>query len=105
MITPRYDAGATHLNNQIYIFSGSSNGDWNAVTDAEVYSIDEDRWESLPPVPTASYSVNAVVAEGAIYITGYAFTDVYRFDPDGQTYTGLQLNLPMADKGVITDGN
>jgi hypothetical protein len=70
MITPRYCAGAIYLDGKIYIFCGSSNGDYNATSMSEVYNIETDTWKALPNCPITSYSVTATVLRGMIYITG-----------------------------------
>jgi hypothetical protein len=77
MNNPRYDAGAVHLDGEIYIFCGAVVGAFDASGKSEVYSIDENVWTNLSDCPIASYSVNAVAANHQIYLIGFNFTDVF----------------------------
>ena len=69
MITPRYTCGLVLYQNTIITFGGQDGR--QPRSEAERYMITTDAWESLPPMPEASYLMNAVYHERNIYMIGY----------------------------------
>jgi hypothetical protein len=104
MFNPRYDAGAVYHAGIVYIFGGAVVGAFSASGESEAYTVDDDTWKRLPACPFASYSVNAVVMNDMIYITGNSFTDVVEFNPYTEIYRNMNVALGGADKAVLTDG-
>ena len=104
----RAEAGVVELNGKVYLFGG-----WlgNAVTDtSEVYDINTEKWEVLPPLPKKIAGLSATVCNGKIYIIGGTLdvtnTYFFEFDPITKTY----LQLPVFDKSrmnsfLVTKGD
>ena len=67
--TGRSGVSAASLDGWLYIFGGETfdPGDTRTFDDAERYSLEEDRWEALDPMPTARHGLGAAVVDGAIY--------------------------------------
>jgi hypothetical protein len=81
MITPRYSTSSLFYDGRVYIFCGSSNGDFAEIGLSEVYDVEHDTWTALETCPVASYSVNATELMDMIYIVGFRFVNVLKFDP------------------------
>jgi hypothetical protein len=48
-------------------------GGWNGsreLSECERYVVAENRWEALPPLPTACHSASGVVVESSLYALG-----------------------------------
>ena len=58
MITPRYTCGLVLYQGTILTFGGRD--DVRLRSEAERYTIQDDSWDSLPPMPEGSYFMNAV---------------------------------------------
>lgn len=86
--TARAEMGAVLLDGKIYTFGG-----WigNAATDTcEVYSVEKNQWEYLPPLPKKLTSVNACVWKDRIFIIGSTLdvtnTYFYEYNPSEKKY-------------------
>lgn len=68
--------------------------------DCERYVCAEDRWEALPPLPTACYSSSGVVAGHSLYalggqvLTGASLASIQKLSLIDLTWDLLQLSLP-----------
>jgi len=97
MPTPRIYFGIAVVENKIYVIGGDS-GNWTVgITPTnvnEVYDPATDTWESLTPMPTTRYAMDANVVDGKIYVIGggqrapnsnFDVNEVY--DPETDTWT------------------
>lgn len=67
--TGRSGVAAAELDGWLYIFGGETfdPGEERTFDEAERYSLEEDRWEAIDPMPTARHGLGAAVVDGAIY--------------------------------------
>ncbi len=90
MPTGRSGVAVTALDDWVYLFGGETfTPEERTFDEAERYHPEEDRWERLPAMPTASHGLDAAEVEGAIYViaggseAGFAFSGVNeRLIPD-----------------------
>ena len=74
MPTPRKGFGIAAYQDKIYAIGGitdSDDGYYQELTDVnEVYNPATDKWETMTPMPTKRYGMDANVVEGKIYVIG-----------------------------------
>ncbi|TVP74688.1 MAG: hypothetical protein EA352_10190 [Gemmatimonadales bacterium] len=68
--TGRSGVAAASLGGWIYVFGGETfdPGEARTFDEAERYDPVEDRWEELPPMPSARHGLGAAVVDGHIYV-------------------------------------
>ena len=64
----RLFAAAVSLNDQIFIIGGCDRQ--NVLSSCEVYDIQRDRWQQIPPMQVPRMKHSAVVHAGRVYIIG-----------------------------------
>lgn len=75
MPTPRGSHSTALVGGKIYTFGGEGNPVGNGIFDnVEVYDIEADSWEVLPPMPFPRHGTATAVVDGRIYIPGGANT-------------------------------
>lgn len=73
MPTPRGSHSTALLDGHIYTFGGEGNPVGNGIFDnVEVYDVESDTWEVLPPMPGPRHGTATAVVDGRIYIPGGA---------------------------------
>ncbi|POS74309.1 hypothetical protein DHEL01_v207302 [Diaporthe helianthi] len=75
MPTPRGSHSTGLVGGKIYTFGGEGNPVGNGIFDnVEVYDIEADSWQVLPPMPMPRHGTATAVVDGRIYIPGGADT-------------------------------
>ena len=69
MIIERWYHAMAHVEGNVYVFGGSDEKD-NHFTDWEVYSIKENVWKSIAPLPSSMFRGTATVYRNEIWIAG-----------------------------------
>lgn len=96
MATGRRRHGLTLFRDKIYALSG-----WGAGAKCESYDLCKDFWEEIPdiPKPTGCITPIGLEATGSVYVlggyAGFFLKDVQVFDVLHNTWTVLDLKLPM----------
>jgi hypothetical protein len=68
MLTPRYSHAAMYHTSHLYILGGWTGS--RCFSEYERYVSAENRWEALPPLPTACQGSSGVVVENSLYALG-----------------------------------
>jgi hypothetical protein len=103
MLTPRHLHAAVYHTPHLYILGGydCSRG---SLRECEWYVCSENRWEALPPLPQACYSMSGVVVESSLYaLGGYDESPldlVQKLSIESLTWELMQLRLPYAGYGI-----
>jgi hypothetical protein len=101
MLTPRDSHAAVYCTPHLYILGGS-NG--RSLSECERYVVAENRWEALPPLPRACYSMSGVVVENRLYaLGGYDGSPldlVQKLSLESLTWELMQFRLPFAGMGI-----
>jgi hypothetical protein len=98
MLTPRAGHAAVYHTPHLYILAGWNN---SYLSECERYVHAENRWEALPPLPTACAGTSGVVVESCLYALGGindggAHSDaVQKLSLECLTWELLQLRLPF----------
>mmetsp|Transcript_17687 Transcript_17687/g.31812 ORF Transcript_17687/g.31812 Transcript_17687/m.31812 type:complete len:341 (+) Transcript_17687:8997-10019(+) len=95
MLVPRYHHNSAYFRGFIYVIGGF-NG-YEAIHDCEKYSLVEEEWGSLPPLPTAVYEHSLIVHSQALYVLGgcgEAF--IQELSLDVHVWKVLGVKLPVA---------
>jgi hypothetical protein len=81
----------------LYILGGS-NG--RCLSECERYVCAENRWEALPPLPTACCGTSGVVVESSLYALGgydeVSFDVIQKLSLESLTWELMQFRLPFA---------
>jgi len=84
------------LGDRIYVFGGrASYQAGSTLNSALVYDAEKDVWNSISPLPRASYNARAVALHDAVYILGgideygHALDACFRYDPASDSYEAL----------------
>jgi hypothetical protein len=98
MLTPRIGHAAVYHTPHLYILGG-----WNErsyLSECERYVCAENRWEALPPLPTACTQTSGVVLENSLYalggFDGSALYLVQKLCLESLTWELMQFRLPFA---------
>jgi len=81
--TGRSGVAAIELEGSIYLFGGESDNPSATFNNVERYNPETDRWEELPPMPTARHGLGAGVLAGSIHVVsggpqaGMSFSDAH----------------------------
>jgi hypothetical protein len=99
MLTPRYCHAAVYHTPHLYVLGGMD--DIFFLSECERYVCAENRWEALPPLPTACWGSSGVVVESSLYALGgtskYKTLDlVQKLSLESLTWELMQLRLPYA---------
>jgi hypothetical protein len=98
MLTPKYLHGALYYTPHLYILGGWKDSN---LSECERYVCAENRWEALPPLPTACMGSSGVVVESSLYaLGGYdgsCHIDlVQKLSLESLTCQLMQFRLPFA---------
>jgi hypothetical protein len=102
MLTPRRLHAAVYHTPHLYILGGFCS---SYLSECERYVCAENRWEALPPLPTACRSTSGVVLESSLYALG-GFCDgsyldlVQKLSLESLTWELMQLRLPFVGKAI-----
>jgi hypothetical protein len=102
MLTPRQGHAAVYHTPHLYILGGM---DYNGcLSECERYVSAENRWESLPPLPTACSGTSGVVVESSLYALGGWYGAeldlVQKLSLESLTWELMQFRLPFAGSGI-----
>jgi hypothetical protein len=97
MLTPRQSHAAVYHTPHLYILGGSND---SALSECERYVCAENRWEALPPLPTACCGTSGVVVENSLYALG-GYDDssldlVQKLSLESLTWELMQFRLQFA---------
>jgi hypothetical protein len=98
MLTPRYCHAAVYHTPHLYLLGGMED---IITSGCERYVCPENRWEALPPLPTACSESSGVVVENSLYALGgeqhFESLDlVQKLTLESLTWEVMQLRLPFA---------
>jgi hypothetical protein len=98
MLTPRRAHAAVYHTPHLYILGGYDGS--YALSECERYVCAENRWEALPPLPSACSCMSGVVVERNLYaLGGYDGTEldlVHKLSLGSLTWELMQFRLPFA---------
>jgi hypothetical protein len=99
MLTPRMTHAAVYHTPHLYILAGVDDSSY--LSECERYVCEENRWEALPPLPTACNRTSGVVIENSLYALGglneRSYLDlVQKLSLDSLTWELMQFRLPFA---------
>jgi hypothetical protein len=99
MLTPRMGHAAVYHNPHLYILGGQSG---NYLSECERYVCAENRWEALPPLPTASTHTSGVVLENNLSALGGCddasdLDLVQKLSLESLSWELMQFRLPFTD--------
>jgi hypothetical protein len=103
MLTPRKCHAAVYHTPHLYILGGWSG---RYLSECERYVCAENRWEALPPLPTACSGMSGVVVESCLFALGgrmdYAFflDLVQKLSLESLTWELMQFRLPHPEYAV-----
>jgi hypothetical protein len=103
MLTPRRYHTAVYHTPHLYILGGVD--DNSNLSECERYVWAENRWEALPPLPTACCQTSGVVVENSLYaLGGLSYGSdldlVQKLSLESLTWELMQLRLPFARYGI-----
>lgn len=84
---------------------GGDQGTEPGIADSEAFSLTDETWESIAPLPEPSACNNAVSFDDMIYIAGKGLPDVIRYNPDTQSYVALGIPLRKNFNGIFVANN
>jgi N-acetylneuraminic acid mutarotase len=89
MPTPRYEFNAAELNGQLYAIGGNPGcgSIYNPIRAVEAYDPVSDTWSSKAVLPTGSWDMGVVSANGKIYAIGGFSTNTYCYDPVADSWS------------------
>jgi hypothetical protein len=99
MLTPRAGHAALYHTPHLYILGGYD--DSRELSECERYVCAENRWEALPPLPSACHSTSGVVVESSLYALGgydgsFLVDLVQKLSLESLTWELMQFRLPFA---------
>jgi hypothetical protein len=98
MHTPKHSHAAVYHSQHLYVLRGYISGRY--LNECERYSCAERRWEVLPALLVACYTMSAVVLDDSLYaLGGYARRDldtVQKLSLDSLAWELMQIRLPQA---------
>jgi hypothetical protein len=99
MLTPRALHAAVYHTQHLYVLGGWTD---RALSECERYVCAENRWQALPPLPSACCQTSGVVVESNLYALGGKSNDspldlVQKLSLESLTWDLMQLRLPHAD--------
>jgi hypothetical protein len=101
MNTPRGAHAAVYHNHHLYVLGGRSS---KFLSDCERYVFAENRWEALPPLPTACISTSGIVVESSLYALGgtggSALDLVQKLSLVNLTWELMQIRLPFTGSSI-----
>jgi hypothetical protein len=102
MLTPRMGHAAVYHTPHLYILGGWSD---TYLRECERYVCAENRWEALPPIPTACSCTSGVVVGSSLYalggFDGSSYLDfVQKLSLDSLTWELMQFNLPFSGSRI-----
>ena len=105
MPAPRQETAVVTLGDEVVVLGGILI-DLEIVDTVEAYSLDDDSWRSLPPLPMRMHHVNAAVVDDKIIVagalTGFDFAGnqtVVVFDPVTDTWEPRAAMPPGTERG------
>jgi hypothetical protein len=102
MLTPRREHAAVYHTPHLYILGGWN--DRSVLSECERYVCAENRWEALPPLPTACNGTSGVVVESCLYalggFVGSCLDLVQKLSLESLTWELMQYRLPFAGFGI-----
>jgi hypothetical protein len=102
MLTPRQSHAAVYHTPHLYILGGKDDDSY--LSECERYVVAENRWEALPPLPTACYGASGVVLESSLYaLGGYDGSYlgvVQKLSLESLTWELMQFRLPFTGDAI-----
>jgi hypothetical protein len=103
MLTPRRQHAAVYHTPHLYILGGWRGS--SVLSECERYVCAENRWEALPPLPTACCSMSGVVLEDSLYALGgwdggRGLDLVQKLSLESLTWELMQFRLPFEGCGI-----
>jgi hypothetical protein len=102
MLTPRKSHAAVYQSPHLYILGGMI--ERSALSECERYVSAENRWEALPPLPRACYSMSGVVVESSLYALGgynkVSLDVVQKLSLESLTWELMQFRLPFEGSAI-----
>lgn len=95
MSFPRRDPGLCILGNYVYALCGSSQA--KATSTCERFTLQFDRWSSLPRATSARQSFNPVLHKDFIYLTGGGSPFIETFAPQTTSFQVLSVDFALLD--------
>jgi hypothetical protein len=100
MLTPRKEHAAVYTTQHLYVLGGYNGS--SCISECERYVCAENRWEALPPLPTACRLMSGVVVEKSLFALGGLHDGrtldlVQRLSLERLTWDPMQLRLPFED--------
>jgi hypothetical protein len=101
MLTHRAYHAAVYHTQHLYVLGGWSVYTLSNLSECERYVCAENRWEALPPLPTACCDMSGVVVEKSLYALGGRIENsvldlVQKLSLESLTWEVIQLRLPYA---------
>jgi hypothetical protein len=98
MLTPRSFYAAVYYTPHLYILGGVAD---SYLSECERYVCAENRWEALPPLPTACQTASGVVVESNLYALGGSgdcrpSDFLQKLSLESLTWELMQFRLPFA---------
>ena len=87
MLDGRDNHGIIKFDEKVYTFGGSN------MDAAEIYTIDDNRWDGLPPLPKQGVTNSCIRSHNDIFITSWSFSELLRFDTQSQVYYQYDIRL------------
>ncbi|MCO4782295.1 MAG: hypothetical protein KC646_08195 [Candidatus Cloacimonetes bacterium] len=101
-----YDAGAVLVQDDIFVFGGSSDNE-NNLDGVYKYSINSQTWTTMTSMPAPKFSMAYALANDYIYVIGGegpsgATSTIFKYDINGDSWTTLSagLNYPVKVTGA-----
>jgi hypothetical protein len=103
MLTPRKEHAAVYHAQHLYVLGGWSGS--RCLSECERYVCAENRWQTLPPLPTVCGNTSGVGVESSVYALGgsngsSSLDLVQRLSLESLTWELMQLRLPYTGSGI-----
>jgi hypothetical protein len=101
MLTARKAHATVYYAQYLYVLGGYTGS--ISLRECERFACAVKRWEALPPLPTACFSMSGVVVEESLYVLGgrnlpgYSLDLIQKLRLEGLTWEPLHLSLPQTD--------
>jgi hypothetical protein len=102
MLSHRAYHAAVYHTQHLYVLGGSDVDTFDSLSECDRYVCAENRWEALPPLPTACWGMSGVVVEKSLYTLGGEIEEnseldlVQKLSLESLTWEVMQLRLPYA---------